>query len=131
MRHVRTLRAPVSAAPLSQAVRSGGFVFTAGIVGVDPGLGTLAEGPEEQMRQAIANLNAILVEAGSALDRIVKVTLFIQDMRDYGVINEVYEQSFAAPYPARTAVQAVPPKPDILVEIEAVAEVGTDHGQAT
>lgn len=132
MRHVKTPRAPVSAAPLSQAVRSRGLVFTAGIVGIDPELGTMVDGPEGQMRQAIGNLGAVLAEAGSALDRVIKVTLFLQDIRDYGAVNRVYEQLFAPPYPARSAVQVVPPNPDILVEIEAVAEAdGDGDGDAT
>ena len=122
MRHIMTAGAPVSTAPLSQAVRSRGLVFTAGIVGIDPTAGTMPDGPQAQMRQAIKNLSAVLSAAGSGLDRVVKVTIFLRDVRDYAVINAVYEEFFVAPYPARSAVQVVLPNPSIQVEIEAVAE---------
>lgn len=123
MRYVSTPGAPISRAPLSQAVISRGLVFTSGIVGVHPETGTLAASVEEQARQALRNLGEILRAAGSGFERLTKVTILLVDIGDYATVNGVYTEFVLDSYPARSAFQAVLPAPDILVEIEAVAEL--------
>jgi 2-iminobutanoate/2-iminopropanoate deaminase len=126
MTYVRTPSAPISSAPLSQAVRSGHLVFTAGVVGARPEDGVLEDDVRAQARQAFRNLAAILTAAGSGIERAVKVTIYLRDASDYSVVNEVYDEFFVAPYPARSTVQAPAPNPMVLVEIEMVGEVSGD-----
>jgi len=128
LRHVTTASAPVSRAPLSQAVRSGNLVFTAGIVGARPDNGVLEDDVRAQTRQALQNLAAILTAAGSRIERAVKVVIFLRDASDYNAVNEVYDEFFVPPYPARSTIQAPAPNPSVLVEIEIVAEVDASDG---
>jgi 2-iminobutanoate/2-iminopropanoate deaminase len=121
---IRTDAAPPAVGPYSQAVRTGDLVFTAGQLGTDPATGELAEGITAQAEQALRNLGAILEAAGSGLDRLVKVTVFLADIDDWPALNEVYGRFVPEPYPARSAfaVGALPRA--ARVEIEAVATVG-------
>jgi 2-iminobutanoate/2-iminopropanoate deaminase len=129
MQHINTPNAPRSRAPLSQAVRSGHLIFTAGLVGTRPHDGVLADGPRAQMQQALQNLSAVLQAGGSSRERIVKVTIFLRDAADYAVVNEVYAEFFEPPYPSRSTVVAFAPDRRILVEIEAVAEIDPSHDE--
>ena len=115
----------VPTAPYSPVVRSDGHVFTAGQVGFDAS-GTLVPGGiAEQTRQTLANLAACLRAAGCTLDDVVKVNVFLVDLADFDAFNEAYRSAFAAPYPARTTVEAGLPG-GIRVEIEAVARVPSE-----
>lgn len=118
---VQTTAAPAAIGPYSQAIRAGGFVFTAGQVGAEPGDGALADGVAAQADRALRNLAAVLEEAGSSLDRVVKTTIFLTDMGDFQAVNEVYAGHLSPPFPARStiAVKALPK--GALVEIEMVA----------
>ena len=120
---IHTDAAPAAAGAYSQAIRTGDLVFTAGQLGIDPATGQLAEGVEAQAEQALRNLAGILEAAGSGLDRLVKVTVFLADIADWPALNEAYTRVVPEPFPARSAfaVRALPL--GALVEIEAVAAV--------
>jgi 2-iminobutanoate/2-iminopropanoate deaminase len=121
LEYVSTPKAPQSRAPLSQAVISDGLVFTAGLVGVNPRTGQLAEGVEAQTRQTLDNLDAVLTAAGSSLMHTIKVTIFVRDVGLLSQVNTVYGEFFTRPWPARSALEARMADDKILVEIEAVA----------
>jgi 2-iminobutanoate/2-iminopropanoate deaminase len=118
---VHTSAAPAAIGPYSQAIRVGGFIFTAGQVGAEPTDGSLADGVAAQADRALRNLAAVLSEAGSSLDRVVKTTIFLTDMADFAAVNEVYARHLSPPFPSRStvAVKALPK--GALVEIEMVA----------
>ena len=118
---VLTDAAPTAIGPYSQAIRAGGFVFTAGQVGADPATGALAEGIAAQADQALRNLAVVLAAAGTGFDRVVKTTIMLVDMADFAAVNEAYARHLTQPYPARTtvAVRALPK--GALVEMEMVA----------
>ncbi|GGF93709.1 RidA family protein [Paenibacillus albidus] len=120
-KQVATTKAPGAIGPYSQAITTGSWIYTSGQLGLDPETGVLAEGVQDQARQALNNLKAILEEAGASLDHIVKTTVFLKDMNDFVAVNEVYSSFFTEPYPARSAVEVARLPKDGLVEIEAVA----------
>ena len=122
MEYVKTDRAPSPVACYSQAVRAGGFLFVAGQVPLDPKTQKLVEGGiEAQARQALENVKAIVEAAGSSLEKVVKVTVFLKDMKDFKKMNDVYCTYFMKDPPARTTVQALLAVPELLVEIDAIA----------
>ena len=116
---------PAPSLPFSAGIKANGFIFTAGQVGTDPRTGKIA-GPDvaSQTRQVIANLRAILEAGGSSLEQLVKTTVFLADMRLFEDMNAVYRELIPEPRPGRSTVQASLARPDILVEIEAVALAG-------
>lgn len=123
---VRTDRAPgpFQGAPYNQAIRVGDLVFVAGQLGVSAETGQLAGGTiEEQTEQIMRNLGAILEAAGSGLDRLVKTTVFLLDLADFGGMNEVYARYVGDRPPARSTVQISGLPSGALVEIEAVAHM--------
>lgn len=114
--------APFQGAPYSQAIVAGGFVFVSGQVALEPGAKELTGGTiQEQTEQIFANLSAILEAAGSGLDRLVKTTVFLQDLRDFAGMNEVYAEHVGERPPARSTFQVAALPAGALVEIEAVA----------
>ena len=116
--------APFQGAPYSQAIRAGDFVFVSGQLALKPGDKALSGGTiEEQTEQVIANLAAILAEAGSGLDRLVKTTVFLQNLDDFQGMNSVYAQHVGDRPPARSTVEVAKFPSGALVEIEAVALV--------
>jgi 2-iminobutanoate/2-iminopropanoate deaminase len=118
---VESAAAPKAIGPYSPAVAAGGSLYCSGQLGIDPASGELESGVEAQTERAIANLRALLAAAGLALSDIVKTTIFLADMADFGVVNKVYASRFAAPFPARSTVQAAALPKGGLVEIEAIA----------
>ncbi len=123
---VRTERAPApfQGAPYNQAIRAGDFVFVAGQLGLRPDTAELAgEAIGEQTEQVMANLRAILEEAGSGLDRLVKTTVFLQDLSDFAGMNEVYASHVGDKPPARSTVEVAGLPSGALVEIEAIAHL--------
>ena len=115
-------KAPKAIGPYSAAVKAGNLVFTAGQLGIDPQSGEFVPGGiEAETRQALLNLQAVLEAAGSSLKSVVKTTVFLRDMNDFGVMNVIYGEFFTEDYPARSAVQAARLPKDGAVEIEAVA----------
>jgi 2-iminobutanoate/2-iminopropanoate deaminase len=120
---IQTDTAPAAVGPYSQAVRAGGLLFTAGQIPLLPD-GTMVEGDvETQARQVLANLRAVLEAGGSDPSRVVKCTVFLRDMNDFGRVNEVYGEVFADAPPARSAIQVARLPFDAAVEIEAIALV--------
>ena len=114
--------APFQGAPYSQAIRSGGFVFVSGQLALKPGAKELSGGSiEEQTEQVLANVRAILEEAGSSLDRLVKTTVFLQDLGDFQAMNGVYAKHVGEQPPARATVEVARLPSGALVEIEAIA----------
>ncbi len=121
---ISTDAAPAAVGPYSQAIRLGDLVFTAGQVAIDPATGTIdAVTVEDQTEQVLRNLRAVLDAAGTGLDRIVKCTVFMTDLGQFGAMNAVYGRFFASDPPARSAVQVAALPLGALVEIEAVATV--------
>jgi len=124
MKTVSTDSAPAAVGPYSQATVSGSVLFTSGQIPLDPATGRLvAGGFREQVRQALANLEAVLEAAGTDRSRVLKVTVFLTDLERFGELNEVYAEYFGTARPARSAVQVARLPLDAQVEIEAVAEV--------
>jgi 2-iminobutanoate/2-iminopropanoate deaminase len=114
--------APFQGAPYSQAIKANGFVFVAGQVSLRPGDSAISgDTIEEQTEQALANLRAILEQAGSGFDRLVKTTVFLQNLDDFAGMNEVYKQHVGDQPPARSTVEVAKLPSGALVEIEAVA----------
>lgn len=123
MKAVQTGTAPAAIGPYSQAFISGPFVFTSGQIPITVGTGdVMGETIAEQAEQAIANLAAVLKAANSSLDRVVKTTCFLADMADFEAFNEVYARHFTGK-PARSTIAARQLPRNVLVEIEAIAEV--------
>jgi 2-iminobutanoate/2-iminopropanoate deaminase len=121
---VATSGAPRAIGPYSQALRAGGFLFTAGQVGFDPATGELVDGGiAEQTRQVLQNIRAILEAGNSNLAQVVKTTVFLVDMADFAAMNEVYAEVFGAHRPARSTVAVAALPRGARVEIEAVAAI--------
>ena len=122
---ISTDQAPAAVGPYSQAIIAGEFVFTAGQIPMDPATGRLVEGDiQEQTRQVLSNVKAVLQAARTSLDKVVKVTVFLQDMGDFKAMNEVYAEFFVKEPPARSAIQAAALPLGVGVEIEAIALIG-------
>jgi 2-iminobutanoate/2-iminopropanoate deaminase len=123
---IRTERAPApfQGAPYSQGIRSGELVFVSGQLGIDPATGEMVEGGiAEQAEQVMTNLEAILEEAGSSLEQLVKTTIFLADFGDFAAVNEVYGSRLGSNPPARATIQAAGLPSGALVEIEAIAHL--------
>ncbi len=121
--YVKTNEAPAPIGPYSQAIiAEGKMIFTSGQIPLDSKTGQLAE-PEirKQTRLVIENLKAVLLSAGSNLDRVVKTTVYLKDMNDFAAMNEVYAEYFSSGVPARTTVQVCRLPKDVMVEIDCVA----------
>lgn len=124
---VRTDAAPGAIGPYSQAIVAGDLVFCSGQIPLDPASGQLVEGGiEDQTRQVLNNLVAVLQAAGTTTDRIVKTTIFLADMNDFAAVNGVYGEYFGAEPPARSTVQVARLPRDVRVEIEAIALTGSN-----
>lgn len=123
-KHVHTDGAPAAIGPYSQAIVSGGFIFTAGQIALDPASGELVEGGvEAQAERALQNLTAVLEAAGSSMNDVVKTTMYLADIGDFVTVNGIYAKYFDEPFPARSALQAGALPKGALVEIDAIARV--------
>jgi 2-iminobutanoate/2-iminopropanoate deaminase len=120
---VQTAKAPKAIGPYSQAVKVGNLLFTSGQLGMDPNSGEFPATVQEQAKQSLENVKAIVEEAGGNLSQVVKTTVFLKDMNDFLAVNEIYSQFFAEPYPARSAVEVARLPKDALVEIEVIAQL--------
>ncbi len=119
---ISTTKAPAAIGPYSQAVEFNGMIFTSGMIPINPATGELVTGSiEEQAKQAIGNLAALLSESGSDVDKVIKTTVFIKDMNDFAKVNEVYSSFFKKDCPARSCVEVARLPKDVLIEIEAIA----------
>lgn len=121
---IQTVNAPAAIGPYSQAIKAGGLIFASGQIPIDPNTGQfVAGGIAEQTEQVLKNLGAVLVAAGSSLDKVVKTTVFLASMEEFAAMNEVYGRFFGDVPPARATVQAARLPRDARVEIEAIAEI--------
>lgn len=126
VKRILTDKAPAPIGLYSQAVAADGkFLYTAGQVAIDPATGNVVEGDIKiQTRQVMKNLEAILKAGGSSLKSVVKTTVFLKDMNEFGPMNEVYGEFFSVSAPARSTVQVSRLPKDVKIEIEAIALIG-------
>jgi 2-iminobutanoate/2-iminopropanoate deaminase len=123
-KRVHTDGAPAAIGPYSQAIVSGGFVFTAGQIGLEPETGEMVEGGvEAQAVRVLENLKAVLEAAGVGTKDVVKTTMYLADFGDFATVNEIYARYFEQPHPARSAVQAAALPKGALIEIDAIARL--------
>lgn len=120
-RVISTKNAPGAIGPYSQAIKAGNFVYTSGQLPINPATGELVNDIKEATAQSLDNVKAILEEAGTSLDKVVKTLVFLSDMKDFAAMNEVYAKYFTENAPARSAVQVAKLPKDAKVEIEVVA----------
>ena len=118
---IHTEKAPAAVGPYSQAIRTGNLLVTSGQLGLNPVSGILPEGVEKQAEQALQNIEAILTEAGYARTDVVKTTVFIRNMADFGKVNAIYADYFGDHKPARSCVEVSALPKNGLVEIEVTA----------
>jgi|SRR5579871_3257357 len=118
---IESLHAPQAVGPYSQAVAVNGFIFCSGQIAIDISSGNLVEGIENQTHQVLKNLDAVLREAGSNLNHVVKTTVLLKNMTDYPKVNEIYAQYFTEVKPARATYAVAGLPKDSLIEIEAIA----------
>ncbi|WP_188398644.1 RidA family protein [Sporomusa sp. GT1] len=119
---IHTHDAPAAIGPYSQAIAAHNLLFISGQLPVDPGTGeVVAGGAKEQALQSLANLLAILKASGTDVHAVVKTTVFLKDLADFQIVNEVYAGVFTKDYPARACVQVAKLPKDVLVEVEAIA----------
>ncbi len=118
---ISTDKAPGAIGPYSQAIEINGMVYTSGVIPVDPATGVVAEGVEAQAEQAFKNICNLVEASGSKVENIIKTTVFIKEMNDFGKINEIYKKYFKEPFPARSCVEVARLPKDVLLEIEAIA----------
>ena len=120
---IATEKAPAAVGAYSQAIAEGNLVFTSGQLGLDPASGELQEGVEAQAKQAMDNLGAVLQAAGASYGTIVKTMIFLADIADFAVVNEIYAGYFEQDPPARSCVQVAALPKGAQVEIECIAAV--------
>ena len=118
---ISTDKAPAAIGPYSQAITVGNMLFTSGQIPINPATGNIAEGVEAQAEQAFKNLCNLVEESGSKVENIMKTTVFIKEMNDFGTINEIYKKYFKEPFPARSCVEVARLPKDVLLEVEAIA----------
>ena len=122
MKHaVSSAAAPAAIGPYSQAIDTGALVFVSGQLPVDPATGVIPDGAAAQAERAFANVLAILAAAGLGPESVVKTTVFLADLADFAVVNEVYARLFSAPFPARSCVQVAAIPKGARLEVEAIA----------
>ena len=123
MKKIDTKKAPAAIGPYSQAIETGGLIFVSGQLPVDPATGEFAKGDIKDLtRQSMNNIKAILEEAGSSMDKVVKTTVLITDLGSFGAVNEAYAEFFGDTAPARACYEVAALPKGALIEIEAVAE---------
>ena len=121
---ISTDKAPAAIGPYSQAIEVNGMVFTSGVIPVDPQTGVIPATIEEQANQAFSNLRNLIEASGATIDKVIKTTVFIKEMNDFGKINEIYATYFKEPFPARSCVEVARLPKDLLIEVEVTAIKG-------
>lgn len=119
---VSTDKAPAAIGPYSQAIKSGGLVYVSGQVPIDPATGKIPEAITDQARQSLTNIKSILEAAGSSMEKVIRVGIFMTNLADFKAVNEVYATFFTGDCPARATVQVCALPLGVNIEIEAVAE---------
>ena len=120
---ISTTNAPAAIGPYSQGMKIGDLVFTSGQLPVNPATGELVSEIKAATKQSLENVKAVLEQAGSNLDKVIKVVVFVSDMNNFGQVNEVYAEYFKENPPARSCVEVARLPKDALVEIEAIASL--------
>ena len=121
---ISTDKAPAAIGPYSQVVKVGNLLFTSGMIPIDPATNTLVEGGIEiQAERALENVKALLEASGTSLGNVVKTVVFIKNMDDFAKVNEIYAKYFTENFPARSCVEVARLPKDVLIEIEAIAEL--------
>ncbi len=126
MKKIETADAPSAIGPYSQGIILENVLFTSGQLGIDVRTGELGRDVREQTRYALTNMQRVVEAAGGSLAQVVKVMIFLADMDDFSLVNEVYASFFTEPYPARSCVEVARLPKDGLIEIEAVCSVSAD-----
>jgi 2-iminobutanoate/2-iminopropanoate deaminase len=121
MRQIHSEKAPAAVGPYSQAVLKNETLFVSGQLGIDPATGNLREGFAEQAEQVFANLSAVLEAAEMSFANVVKVSIFLQNLNDFAVLNGIYTRQFSQPFPARETVQVARLPLNGLIEISLIA----------
>ncbi|MFB4168979.1 RidA family protein [Virgibacillus sp. JSM 102003] len=117
---IHTAYAPAAIGPYSQAIQAGDFIYVSGQIGIDPGSSEVVDGIEKQTEQVLANLQAILTEAGANFSQVVKFTIYLNSMDDFATVNEIYGGFLTEPYPARATVEVSRLPKDVLVEMDVI-----------
>lgn len=119
---IKTEKAPAAVGPYSQGMISGNLVFVSGQLPIVAETGRMSENIKEQARASLENVKAVLEAAGSSMDRVIKTTVFLNNIEDFAAVNEVYASYFGEPFPARSCCEVSCLPKDALVEIEVMAE---------
>ncbi|AIF44751.1 reactive intermediate/imine deaminase [Virgibacillus halodenitrificans] len=120
LKAIHTDNAPAALGPYSQAIQAGDFVYVSGQIGIDPSKGEVVDGIEKQTKQVLANLQAILTEAGTDFSKVVKFTIYLNSMEDFATVNEIYGDYLTEPYPARATVEVSRLPKDVLIEMDVI-----------
>lgn len=121
MKEIKTNNAPAAIGPYSQAIEANGMIFVSGQIPVDPHTGVIKNDVKEAAHQSLTNMKNILLEAGSDMSKVVKVSIFLKNIEDFSAVNEVYATYFDKPYPARSCVAVKSLPKDVVLEMEAIA----------
>lgn len=122
MKYIQSDKAPKVVGPYSQAIEANGFIFCSGQIGIDPVVGTLVEGIENQAHQVMKNIKNVLDASGRSFDQVAKTTIFLSDIANYQIVNKIYGSYFSPEHlPARSTVQVANLPAGALVEIEMIA----------
>lgn len=120
LEEVYSKNAPAAIGPYSQAIKAGDFIYVSGQIGIDPASGEVVTGIEEQTKQVLENLKAILTEANAGFSQVVKFTIYLKSMDTFATVNEIYGSYLQEPYPARATVEVSRLPKDVLVEMDVV-----------
>lgn len=120
VKEIYSENAPAAIGPYSQAIQAGDFIYVSGQIGMDPQNGEVVEGLENQTKQVLENLKAILTEAGTDFSQVVKFTIYLKSMDTFATVNEIYGSYLEKPYPARATVEVSRLPKDVLVEMDVV-----------
>lgn len=121
MQEIYTSKAPEAIGPYSQAVIAGDYLYASGSIGINPESGEVVEGIEKQTTQVMENLRTILQKGNADFSKVVKFTIYLQNMDDFAKVNEIYGRYLSKPYPARATVEVSRLPKDVLVEMDVVA----------
>lgn len=121
MKEINTKNAPSAIGPYSQAIEVNNMIFVSGQIPVNPLTGEIKSDVKEAAHQSLTNMKNILLEAGSDMSKVIKVTIFLKDINDFALVNEVYALYFNKPYPARSCVAVKSLPKDVVLEMEAIA----------
>lgn len=126
---ISTDKSPSAIGPYSQAVQSNGFIYTSGMIAIDPKTSKLCTGDiEEQTRLVMVNLVALIESTGASMSNVIKTTVFLSDMNNFAKMNSIYAEYFQTSPPARSTVEVARLPKDVLVEIECIVDVSNDSG---